>query len=185
MLRTSLMISAVMPTPCAATISWTSACTWGSTVTISTVSSAARTSETSATALPVSTPFPPRPTGRLVGPGLRHAIDPITQRPEQEDGPAANARPPLPGRRSAGQSASPARPRVGGGGQAHHGQPCAIALRAAIGRVPFGLRQQDVLLSGSCSLTRNSSACPDSARCDPPNRRGCRAPSKGCPAPDC
>ena len=134
-----------MPVPCAATISWMSAWTWGSTVTISTVPWAARSSETSATARLRAVQLPARldpPIDPLV-PGFRHAIDPIAQRPEQEDVVQRPAR----GLhcQSAGLQGEPRRPhgpRVGGSGQAHHGKPRAIDLRPAVGRVPFGLGQQ-------------------------------------------
>ena len=85
------------------------------------------------------------PAVDLLVPDLRHAIDPIAQRSEQEDviqRPARGIH-----CQAAGPQGEPRRPhgpRVGGSGQAHHGKARAIDLRPAVGRVPFGLGQQDV-----------------------------------------
>ena len=92
--------------------------------------------------------FPPcfNPPVDLLVPGFRYAIDPIAQRPEQEDvvqGPACGVR-----CQAAGSEDEPCRPhgpRVGRSDHAHHGKARAIDLRPAVGRVPFGLGQQGAL----------------------------------------
>ena len=122
----------------------------------------------------------------LLVPDLRHAIDPIAQRPEQEDVVQRPAR----GLhcQAAGLQDEPRRPhgpRVGGSGHAH-------ARQGACDRSPAGRRSRPIRTGAAGrpagrlgSWRVDPAPAPGLARCDPPNHRGLRAPSAGCPGPDC
>ena len=122
----------------------------------------------------------------LLVPGLRHAIDPITQRPEDEDvvqRPARGLDCQATGLQ--GEPRHPHGPRVARSDHAHHGKARAIHL-------PAGRRSPPIRTAaagrpeGRLDPWRVDPApAPGLARCDPPNRRGLRARSAGCPGPDC